>query len=352
MSGKKIRLGMIGCGNIKHQHMAGIYEQVPELNVTAACDVNPVTLNDFSDRYGIPERYASIDEMLENADLDAVSISIIPEPAKCEMAIKCLERGLHVLVEKPMALTVKEAEAMGAAARKAGLVLQAGYNRRFEPIITQARDIINDVERFGQFTSMRVIHAGMCEVPYVFCMAQLPHTLDLIEFLGGKVATLRTVTRKVFNQERFDEIQASLDRPGEREYNAIEPGLVGLSAETTLEFANGAIGVFSLLLDSSPGRGHDYEVFGDKGACVTLNDLKSGVFENRQGSKPINTGGGAFRKPSSFGLEYRHFYEWIISGESKEISLQDALDATCLYEGFIRSLQTDEKINIINGKEV
>ena len=78
---------------LKHQHMAGIYEQAPDIEVTAACDINAATLAAFCERYGIARAYATPGELFSADGVDAVSIAVIPEPEKSRLAIEAMGTG-------------------------------------------------------------------------------------------------------------------------------------------------------------------------------------------------------------------------------------------------------------------
>ena len=102
----------------------------PEARIEAICDINPERLKEFGDKYGIEKRYSSVDEMLENCELDAADVCVWNcNHAQC--AIKALNKGLNVLCEKPMAYSAKEAEEMELAAKKANKLLMIGFVMRF-----------------------------------------------------------------------------------------------------------------------------------------------------------------------------------------------------------------------------
>ena len=191
----KLRLGIIGCGGIRGQHMDGLYEAAPDVAVTAACDVRPEAVEAFCTRYDIGHACTDPLELLDPSLLDAVSIAIKPEGDKVRLSIAALEAGLHVLAEKPMALTLAEARAMAQAARASGRVLQIGLNRRFEPVYEGVRQVIQDRESFGDVALVRAVFMGKSDFPYVTFMSQTPHTFDAIHFLAGRVSAIQTTTR-------------------------------------------------------------------------------------------------------------------------------------------------------------
>ena len=92
--------------------------------------------------------YTSVDEMLAKEDLDAVDICL-PSYMHADMAIKCLEKGLHVMSEKPMALSTADCDRMMSAAKKADRKLMIGLCLRFEPMYLVLKDMI-DSKKFGE----------------------------------------------------------------------------------------------------------------------------------------------------------------------------------------------------------
>lgn len=129
----KLRVGVIGVGGIAtdeaHGHIPN-YLKIPEAELVAISDVNGRRAQYVADRFGIPQVFTHFRDMLAHTDVDAVTIAV-PNFLHAAIAIGCLEKGVHVLVEKPMALTVGEADRMIRAARANDRVLFVGMNNRF-----------------------------------------------------------------------------------------------------------------------------------------------------------------------------------------------------------------------------
>ncbi|MCE9612814.1 MAG: Gfo/Idh/MocA family oxidoreductase [Lentisphaerae bacterium] len=346
---ENLRLGIIGCGWVRPAHMSGIFDETPDIEVVAACDPHPPALAAFSSRYRVPHAYADPAQLLAHPGLDAVSIAVKPEPEKVRLAIRALERGLHVLAEKPMALTIPEAESMAAAARRSGRVLQIGFNRRFEPVYQAAHALLHDRDTFGTLVTCHASYAGaQNEFPYVTFMAQNPHTFDGLQYLAGPVRCIRSVVHRQMNPARFDSIQDKLGHPSEREYNRTEPGLVGISVASTLSFASGAVGTFALSTAAPAGRltGDRAEFLGTRGTALVIEGMDRAVIIRPGGAEDILSSSSWSRKASSFGLEYRHFVEWIRTGRPTRITLADGLRSVYLYDAFLRSLRTDAPCDV------
>jgi predicted dehydrogenase len=125
---------MIGCGRFPRATHVPALRAYPLCRVTAACDPDPTALAAVGAAFELPEaaRFASAAELIGSGLVDAVlvsSVSVLHD----EHARLALEAGLHTLVDKPLALRTERAIALCERAERRGLLLMAGYNRRFEP---------------------------------------------------------------------------------------------------------------------------------------------------------------------------------------------------------------------------
>jgi len=145
---KKLRIGMIGAGNIANMHIDS-YKNVPNAEVVALCDIDEARLKKTAQKYGITKTYTSVTDMLNNEQLDAADVCVWNcNHAKC--AIQALNAGLHVLCEKPMAYSAKEAEQMLQAAEKNNKLLMIGFVMRFanEALVSKefiSKDYLGDI---------------------------------------------------------------------------------------------------------------------------------------------------------------------------------------------------------------
>lgn len=136
----KVRIGMVGAGNIANSHLRS-YVKLPDVEIAAICDINPERLKITAEAFGIENTFASVDEMLENVELDAADVCVW-NCSHAECSIKALEAGLHVLCEKPMAYNTEQAIKMKEAADKAGKLLMVGFTMRFSNEHEIAEDFI------------------------------------------------------------------------------------------------------------------------------------------------------------------------------------------------------------------
>jgi predicted dehydrogenase len=133
---RKVRLGFIGAGSITGMHLRNLRE-VKEAKIVAFSDPNIDSAKRWAQEIGLTVKegktvFADWREMLDRVDLDAVII-LSPHSFHCEQIVTALERGLHVLTEKPMVVKVSEAKKVIETMRKTGKVVVVSYQRRFMP---------------------------------------------------------------------------------------------------------------------------------------------------------------------------------------------------------------------------
>lgn len=144
-----LRIGVIGAGLIVSRAHLPAVVACADAELAALVDTSAERARDLANRFGQRPRIATtVDDVL--TELDAAIIAT-PNESHCELAVRCLEAGLHVLIEKPLATSVAEGEMIAAAARKAGKVVAVGYNRRFLSVVPLMKDLIEE----GYFGELR-----------------------------------------------------------------------------------------------------------------------------------------------------------------------------------------------------
>jgi predicted dehydrogenase len=136
---KVIRIGFIGAGGIARGH-AKYYKNIPFVKFEAVADIDIERAREFANTFGIPEEnvFKDYTDMLDKLQLDGVSICT-PHKLHAAPTIYALKRGVHVLVEKPMATTASEALEMLRTAIQYKRILMVGFQNRFSPEIVAAR---------------------------------------------------------------------------------------------------------------------------------------------------------------------------------------------------------------------
>ncbi|OGX68660.1 MAG: dehydrogenase [Paenibacillus sp. RIFOXYA1_FULL_44_5] len=149
---RKIKVAVIGCGSIaKHRH---IPEYALNPNVELAAFVDPILsrAEHYAETYG-GKAYVDYQEMLQDMKVDAVSVCT-PNYLHAEISIAACNSGAHVLVEKPMAVSEEEAQAMIAAADQNNVFLMVGHNQRLMPPHVKAKEIL-ETGKLGKVLTFR-----------------------------------------------------------------------------------------------------------------------------------------------------------------------------------------------------
>ncbi len=146
---RKLRIGIIGTGWIAEQHIIS-YKKQPDVEIVAGADLIPGKAEAFFKKFGVEgvkTNYASHKEMLEDKSLklDAVSICTYNrQHANC--AIDSLKAGIHVLLEKPMCVTIDEAVAIMRAEKESGKVISIGFQPRLDANMKKIKEIVESGE--------------------------------------------------------------------------------------------------------------------------------------------------------------------------------------------------------------
>ena len=130
MSVRKVRVGVFGVGSLG-QHHARIYSELETAELVGVHDVNPARAQEIAQRCRT-RAFADLEALA--AAVDAASVAV-PTDLHHAVAMQLIRRGVHLLVEKPIAATTAEAEEMVAAAQQRGRVLQVGHVERFNPVM-------------------------------------------------------------------------------------------------------------------------------------------------------------------------------------------------------------------------
>src|SRR5262252_3295303 len=129
----RIRVGIVGCGEVTQiMHWPSLYQLSDRYEVTALCDVSPVILEKLGKLWNVQTLTTDQRELVKQSDVDAVLVAN-PNAFHAEATLAAIAAGKHVLVEKPMCMTRREAEEIIAAQKKSNLVVQVGYMRRYAP---------------------------------------------------------------------------------------------------------------------------------------------------------------------------------------------------------------------------
>ena len=206
----RVRVGFIGCGGRNRRGHMGHMSEFEDVEMVAVCDPVEEARNGAADQYGIQARYAGIDEMLDAGGLDAVVVAT-PAHLNGEAALPCLERGVDTLIEKPPGMSVAEAAALRDAANRTGAKGMVGFQRRFHPMVLEARAMIEErgpvAQVLGQFHKSMTGTEASGKFPEVMLdnvLLETPiHSIDLVRAIAGSdVAEVHSVVRRALSSHK------------------------------------------------------------------------------------------------------------------------------------------------------
>jgi virulence factor len=231
---KLIRVGVVGVGAMG-QHHARIWATMPGSRLVGVADPNSERAQEIGARHDVPA-YADYRKLLE--EVDAVSLAA-PTTLHYQIALECLARGVHLLVEKPLAATLSEARLLADAVRQAGVRLQVGHVERFNPTFGELANVLGgrqivaaDARRLSPTATrasdvsvvydlmvhdldliLTLVEAPLADVKAVgskTCSPQLDHAIALLTFADGCVASLSAskVTQHKIRQLSFTCVDA------------------------------------------------------------------------------------------------------------------------------------------------
>lgn len=197
---KKLKTAVIGVGNMGSFHAGALSEgKIENAELSSLCDIDPIKVKELSLKYPGINVYADYKEMLEKEELDCAVIAV-PHYEHCEIALACFENGLHVLCEKPEAVSVTDAEKMNRAARSSGKLFSLMFNQRTDPVYAKAKElvgsgvlgerkrltwIITNWYRTQAYYNSGSWRATWCGEGGGVLLNQAPHNLDLWQWIFG-----------------------------------------------------------------------------------------------------------------------------------------------------------------------
>jgi predicted dehydrogenase len=262
-----VRTALIGCGKVGATHVQALRD-LPQSELVAVCDASADRAAAFAATYG-GRPFTDVARMLDEASIQTVTIAT-PHPLHAPAAILAAQAGAHILVEKPMAASLDDCDAMLEAARRSGVTLGIISQRRwYEPVRRMKAAI--DAGKIGQPALGVFQMYSWRDLAYYrsdpwrgrwdtegggVLVNQSPHQLDLLRWFLGDVA-------EVFGE------YANLNHPG------VE---VEDTAVATLRFTSGALGSIITSVSQCPGLYTKVHVHGTNGASVGVETDRGATF--------------------------------------------------------------------------
>lgn len=221
--GESVRLGVVGMGKMGLSHLS-IVNPHPDVEVVGICDTTGYVL-DVMQKYTGLRAFGDYRKMMDDAELDAVIVAT-PSRSHFDITRAALERGIHAFVEKPLALSVEEGEALVEQAEDAGIVNQVGYHYRFVGAFQEVKRLL-DAGAIGEVHNYRVeaygpvvlkpkgrtwrtrkTEGGGCLYDYA------SHAVNMLNWLFGvPTGTGGAIVNDVFSKDVDDEVYTTLYHP-------------------------------------------------------------------------------------------------------------------------------------------
>lgn len=324
-----IRVCMVGAGRVGRNHSRTIIEHIPGADCVALVDPVEATLRATAAEFGYPSSFTSLEQALATIAFDAVVITT-PTFTHRALAVQAAEAKKHVFLEKPMALDLAECDAIIAAARRNGVVLQLGFMRRFDPEFVAAAERIQAGVIGTPMLIKSLTHGPGLPPPWARDLKQSngmlaevnSHDWDATRWLMGadyervyvEVANFKGAANNVTEEHFYD------------------------TALVNIRFAGGGLGSISGVCPCGYAYDARVEIVGDKGimqigdlkgqAVLVCTDRDQGLITPVYRTWPERFGWGYIRELEHFFDCIRHDRAPRVSGEDGRWAVAGVLAAT------------------------
>ena len=339
-----LKFGLVGCGRIAKRHSDLLGKlQIDGACLSAVCDVNTTRAKAMADSFGVPY-FTNLHEMMAGEELDAVSI-LTPSGTHAQNVLEIAKYGKAIVVEKPMALTLADADAMISACEQHGVRLFVVKQNRFNVPVVKLREAL-DAGRFGKLF-LGTVRVRWCRTQDYYdqdawrgtwsqdggvLTNQASHHVDLLEWMMGDVES-------VFAKATTAGVKVETED----------------TAVVTLKFRSGALGIIEA---TTAVRPKDLEgsisMFGDRGAVeiggFAVNQLKTWNFRD-----PMPEDGDMLTKysvnpPNVYGFGHQAYYEHVVdcitSGRRMLVDGVEGRRSLELITAIYESIETGREVHM------
>ena len=266
-SGASLRIGVIGAGNMGRHHVR-VLADTPSAELVGVADANLAAAGAAASRFGIPI-HDDYRRLFDERGPEAVVVAV-PTVDHHRVAMDAIERGIHVLVEKPIAASVAQAEELIETAARRGVVLAVGHIERFNPAVIELKARLEA----GELGQPFMVHARR-QSPYpqrihdVGVASDLAtHELDMMRYLVGcEVSAVSAEVSHVLDDSDREDIVFGI-----------------------LRFANGVLGVLDVNW-VTPTAVREISITGERGMFVVNYLTQELTFHENSGARKLNDGG-------------------------------------------------------------
>lgn len=348
---KKMKIGIIGTGSISNEHIKA-YLQNPNVELYAFCDINEKTVKNMAEKYGVTRTFTDYNEMLKLNEIDAVSVCTW-NSAHAPCTIAALNAGKHVLCEKPMATSEKEAKEMMDAAEKNNKLLMIGFVRRFGNDCKILKDFI-ETDYFGEIYYSKATYLRRNGNPGGWFgdksrSAGGPlidlgvHVIDLVRYLLGNpkpISVYGVTFKKLLNRPNIKTA---------KDYNSATEGDVICDVEdlasAMIRFDNGAVlsieASFSLNIKKNEGK---IELFGTKGGAKIDPELEMYTEINDYLANVSLDNSTALNFDGLFANEINHFVSCLIDNQECISPAKHGVEIMKILDAIYESATTGHEV--------
>ncbi|MDA4121599.1 MAG: Gfo/Idh/MocA family oxidoreductase [Thaumarchaeota archaeon] len=311
---KQIGLGLIGAGAIGRVHAKNIHEKVPNATLAAVADIDQKAAGSIAEQCGHAKVYSDYADMLRDDSVHAV-VLCVPPFLKLEITKAAAQVGKHVFCEKPMALSMQEADEMVSTVDKHGIRFQVGYQRRFDPSYVKARWAV-ETGKLGKLLMVKEYNrdppgpiTGWSTNPKrsggIF-LDTTSHDFDAVRWLAGS-----EVVRVYAEGEAM--VYEELKKNGDFD-----------TVQVMLKLANGALGFVDNCYHTVYGFDGRLEILGTQAAVSTsLGESTFAHIYTKDGASNEFFDGYATRWAQAYLDELVDFVQCIISGRETRATVRD-----------------------------
>lgn len=334
-----MKVAVIGCGSVSKVHFKALSE-IEGVEITAVADIKPDRADSVAVEYGA-KAYYDFDPLLKNEKIDAIHICT-PHYLHTPMAIKALENGINVLLEKPCSVSTNEVEMLRAAQTKSGKQLGICFQNRYNTCVCEAKKLIDSGE-MGKVKSARAFVTWDRDAGYYsddwhgtldkecggVLINQSIHTMDLVQYLCGKC-------RKVTAHVSTDRLKGIIE--------------VEDTASALLELENGVTAIFYATLAYAENSDVFVEIVLEKGKLRIEGEKlfvidKSGSFSQIAG-KPDAVYHGRHYWGAGHSSLIKDFYYCLETGVKFDIDAFEGGHAANIVASCYQSSKTGKAIEI------
>ena len=276
---QNLRFGVIGAGRIGKLHAENLATRIPGVEIAAIADVNLVAARELANRLHISSSYDDYHIMLADPTIKAVAICSSTN-THADIMTEAAQAGKHIFCEKPIALDLAHIDAALDAVQIAGVKLQIGFNRRFDPNFHKIRQMVAE-GKIGNLHILRITSRDPAPPPVSYIkvsgglfLDMTIHDFDMARYLSGSEVLEVYTTAGVM-------VDSAIGEAGDVD-----------TAVISLRFANGAIGTIDNSRSANYGYDQRVEVFGSGGMLQANNNTPDNdVYSNAEGvysAKPLD----------------------------------------------------------------